>query len=351
MKDFGFNAGGPVIKDKIWWWAAYGVQQINTLALTGGRDDTVLNNYTAKLNFQLIPENRAEIYFRRRRQEEMGPQPQRNHPRGMDPGLQVPFRQPDLEIPGRAHVRGQPVPLDPRSALPTPASGWSPATIESLTNAAWYDLTTGVWCGSQTYFYSTRPHPYVVFQAQYFADNLFGTGTAHEIKLGVEMNNTYRTYVGGYPGNFYFQNNDNAELGDFHGVGNTEVLPFLTYVFVQNNDLMFDDGTKRYAMYFSDNVTFGRFNFNLRLRYDYTLPFRNPQTTTSLFTDSTSYTDDHMDNYASVVDQYWSVAARDAFRAILPTKNTPYVESGKASQVFSPASASTMTFSAPARPS
>ncbi len=150
------------------------------------------------------------------------------------------------------------------------------------------------------------------------------------------MNHTYRTYVGGYPGNFYFNYDDNAYLGDFHGIGDVEVLPFLTYINVGNNDILYDDGTKRYAVYFSDNVTFGRFNVNLGLRYDYTLPFRNEWSTSSLFTSSTSYTDTHMDNYADITDQYWSAAARDAILQILPTKTAPYVESGKPSNVISP---------------
>ncbi len=30
IKDFGFNAGGPFVKDKAWWWISYGIQQIKT---------------------------------------------------------------------------------------------------------------------------------------------------------------------------------------------------------------------------------------------------------------------------------------------------------------------------------
>ncbi len=33
IKDYGFNAGGPIIKDKLWWWGAYGVQDIFTWTL------------------------------------------------------------------------------------------------------------------------------------------------------------------------------------------------------------------------------------------------------------------------------------------------------------------------------
>ena len=55
IKDFGFNAGGPFVKDKAWWWVSYGVQQVLTFNAVNTRDDTYLNNYNAKLNFQIIP--------------------------------------------------------------------------------------------------------------------------------------------------------------------------------------------------------------------------------------------------------------------------------------------------------
>ncbi len=35
IKDYGFNLGGPVIKDKVWLWMSYGVQDINSLTIDG----------------------------------------------------------------------------------------------------------------------------------------------------------------------------------------------------------------------------------------------------------------------------------------------------------------------------
>jgi len=334
MKDFGFNAGGPVIKDKIWWWAAYGVQQINTINAINVNDKTFLINYTAKVNFQLIPENRAEIYYGAGDKKKWGRDSSESFPPGYTQSSKFHFGNPTWKFQDE-HMFGDNLFLSVRLGSSDAGFGMVPGNDESLTQACFYNATSGVW-SSQTYFYSTRPHPYVVGQVQYFADNLFGTGTAHEMKLGIEVNNTARTYVGGYAGNFNIQYNLRGEQGDFHGVGYPELLPFIQYVNIGNNDILYDDGTKRTAVYFSDNITFGRFNVNIGVRYDYTLAYRNGWTTASLFTDSTPWTDSHMENYAAIVNDYWSTAARDAINVILPTKTAPYVESGKVWPAISP---------------
>jgi len=59
-------------------------------------------------------------------------------------------------------------------------------------------LRGGYFYNSYWWFYSDRPHPYGVLQAQYFNDNLLGM--AHEMKFGFEVNNNTRTYTGTYYG-------------------------------------------------------------------------------------------------------------------------------------------------------
>jgi len=49
IKDFGFNLGGSLIADKIFYWMSYGVQDIKTTTLQGNNDDTLLKNYVFKL--------------------------------------------------------------------------------------------------------------------------------------------------------------------------------------------------------------------------------------------------------------------------------------------------------------
>jgi len=335
LKDFGFNAGGPVIKDKIWWWAAYGIQQIQTLNLVNKRDDTYLNNYTAKVNFQLIPENRAELFFQAGDKKKFGRSSSESFPEGWNQGSKFHFGNPTWKFQDE-HMFGDNLFLSVRVGASDAGFGMSPANDLDLKKATFYNSTSGVWTNSQTYFYSTRPHPYAVLQAQYFADNLFGTGTAHEVKLGVEVNNTYRTYVGGYPGNMYFTTNYASAIGDWNGDNKRDILPSMKRVRIQSNDMMYDDGTKRYAVYLSDNVTFGRFNINLGLRYDYTLPFLNERSTASLFDANTPFVDERQQNYAAVVNQYWDAQTADLIRTLMPLKTHPYVESGKPSQVISP---------------
>ncbi len=59
--DYGFNIGGPIFKDKLWFWGAFGGQDINQINITGQRDDTDLTNYNFKLNSQL-GNHRLEFY-------------------------------------------------------------------------------------------------------------------------------------------------------------------------------------------------------------------------------------------------------------------------------------------------
>src|SRR4030042_1574285 len=55
--------GVPLLKDKAWFWGSYGVQDIKTTTVYATKDDTMLQNYAAKLNLQIIPQNRFEAFI------------------------------------------------------------------------------------------------------------------------------------------------------------------------------------------------------------------------------------------------------------------------------------------------
>ncbi len=42
IRDYGFNVAGPFIRNKIWWWGSYGLQDIKTTVITGIRDEPTL---------------------------------------------------------------------------------------------------------------------------------------------------------------------------------------------------------------------------------------------------------------------------------------------------------------------
>ncbi|PMP96033.1 MAG: hypothetical protein C0168_03895 [Candidatus Aminicenantes bacterium] len=60
IKDYGFSLGGPLIRDKAWFWMSYGVQDINEVAINGTPLKPLLEDYNFKLNLQPIKNNRFE---------------------------------------------------------------------------------------------------------------------------------------------------------------------------------------------------------------------------------------------------------------------------------------------------
>ena len=50
--DFGFEAGGPIVRDKLWVWGSYGRNDIKQFAQTGDPDNTLLENTAIKFNGQ-----------------------------------------------------------------------------------------------------------------------------------------------------------------------------------------------------------------------------------------------------------------------------------------------------------
>jgi hypothetical protein len=57
IEDFGFEAGGAAIQDRLWFWGSWGQNNIGQNAASGTADDTVLENTVIKVNGQLNDSN------------------------------------------------------------------------------------------------------------------------------------------------------------------------------------------------------------------------------------------------------------------------------------------------------
>jgi hypothetical protein len=343
IKDFGFNVGGPFIKDKVWWWVSYGINQINSITMLNIAQPITLNNYVGKVNFQIVPENRAEIFYQAGDKKRVGRDSNNAHPPGSNQASNYYFGNPTIKLQDE-HMFGDNLFVSLRYGYSNGGFGMWPSEDPTLTNYRLYNYTQGLWTQTYSWFYSDRPHYYTVLQVQYFNDNLLGTGTSHEIKIGGEINNNARTYVGGNPGNFYVYQNYNATTVDWNGDGKPDVVNTLPggfdikRIYMGANDTGWSDGTKRYALYFSDAITFGRFNVNLGLRADWAKPYVNAETTRALWLDGDSNptSDKYLANYAMIAKNFFPTDTLAALAALIPEKQVPYYDQQKTFWYFSP---------------
>jgi hypothetical protein len=341
IKDFGFNAGGPIVKDKAWWWMSYGIQQVKTYNQLNVADDTYLNNYGGKLNFQIIPSNRLEVLYQLNDKIKFGRSSSEYFPPGWRQGSKGFFGAPILKIQDE-QMFGNNLFLSARAGTSNGGFGMRPENDLDAEKVAYYDYGGDFWYNSYWWFYSDRPHPYGVFQAQYFNDNLFGM--SHEMKLGFEVNNNTRTYTGTYygNGNFSVWRDYNVRTIDWNLDGTREnVLAEdgldIARIYVRRHDVATTDGTKRLALYFSDTITHKRFNFNIGLRLDHAKDYDKPATFRGLWLPDYAIPSSRFANYADLTQTFFGGSATvNAIAPLLPDTQRPYSAPPKLYWFFSP---------------
>ncbi|HEY7509639.1 MAG TPA: TonB-dependent receptor [Vicinamibacteria bacterium] len=63
ISDYGAELGGPIIKDKLWFYGTYGKQDIRLITLTQTNDKTLLPSYNGKLNWQATGSTMLSAYY------------------------------------------------------------------------------------------------------------------------------------------------------------------------------------------------------------------------------------------------------------------------------------------------
>ena len=59
----GFEIGGPIVKDRLWYWGAFNQNSIDNLTRSGQRDKTVLENTSIKIHGDITPTTRATFFY------------------------------------------------------------------------------------------------------------------------------------------------------------------------------------------------------------------------------------------------------------------------------------------------
>jgi hypothetical protein len=75
ITDWGGDIGGPILKDKLWFWASYGKQDIRFFRLNQTFDRTILKNTNAKVNWSATKNDEVSFFYFNGAKEKLGRDP------------------------------------------------------------------------------------------------------------------------------------------------------------------------------------------------------------------------------------------------------------------------------------
>ncbi|MGA2533924.1 MAG: carboxypeptidase regulatory-like domain-containing protein [Candidatus Aminicenantales bacterium] len=319
VKDYGFNAGGPVFKDKLWWWGAYGVQDIFVYNMVGTADKTLLNNYNFKLNAQLLANNRFEVLVTSGAKEKYGRNASVTKPDGDHQVGKYHWGSPILKLQDE-HVFGNnfyvslkysfndagfgwtPIP-DPGTAFPIDFSQTQNKYIAygSGMNPSWGSYSVG------------RPRNNYQINASYFNDTFLGL--SHEIKIGAEYSNKHQTYHTGNFQGFDITSQYNSQQLDVNADGTRTAGEMAGWQRVAlYRSTVGDAVANQYAGYLQDTMTKGKFTLTLGLRWDLQVPSAAGFTRTAVYPGQPAW------------DTVFDPATSTALASILPNISTHAVD-------------------------
>ncbi len=256
VQEYGFEAGGPAIKDKLWFWGSFGSNDIKNR--TGGAtpdavqsDDTILENTALKVNAQLGSSNSFTGSWNDGNKQKFGrnagptrPQPTTWDQRGPTAIMKL---EDTHVVNSNFFIGGTASKVDGGFSLTSKAV----IAAGSVTAAPETTWAAEGWGSSYLSGGSSRPSEEVKIDGSYF----FNTGgAAHEIKFGARNREFERTSVFVWPGRDIFHLNENF---------------FGEPLFVARRGINGPPVAQTYeSAWVQDTISTGNLTVNVGLRYD-----------------------------------------------------------------------------------
>ena len=251
---YGANFGGPIVKDKVWFYGSYGIQDLGTFGITGVEDNTFLESGYFRLDAQLARNTRANLFYEYDNKQKWGrtawgaasqaPETVWNQV-GPTPIYKAELEQMfgNLFLNAKVAYTHNTFHLIPKLGEHTVRPGDGP--YQTQTYQPEFYVT-----GNISDYNTVRPQTNATLNGNFFAENVLGAD--HEFKFGVDYIHagvsSYSLYEGG------------LIVADWPEDNWTEAWIIRDYY----NNYTFD----RYSAFAQDTLSFGRLAVTLGLRYD-----------------------------------------------------------------------------------
>lgn len=254
VSDYGVDIGGPIVKDKLWFWGSYGKQDIRNVRTNQTKDKTLLKDYNAKLNWQMSASDMFSVFYFLGAKEKFGRSP------GF-PGI-------SNEADSFLWNQGGYYPGGPHGLIKAElnhtfspnlygnlkyayyGTGFNLSPRGGLDQSGGVDFNEGTSVGSYLFFGTKRPQHVVNADFNYFAT---ATGGSHEFKFGFGYRRAPVTSTTAFGGDKLFALKSDATSG---------------YAYV-TRDRAFKVLNQYAFGYVGDTFTKDRLTLNAGVRFDY----------------------------------------------------------------------------------
>jgi hypothetical protein len=274
IKDYGFNLGGPLVKNHLWLWGAYGVQDLFTYTIFDFPDRVLFSHYAIKLNASPFRGNAFEALIASSSKDRYGVNADAAKPEGDRQSGRFRLGNPIFKIQDE-QVFGDSFVLSAKLTWTQTGVATRPMIDEEMEDPVVFDIAGGTYVPfGPTYGRSwdfsdvVRKTKDFEIGATLYRDGLLGL--AHEIKGGLEFSDKSASSISGLPQNYEVFRNFTEPLID---LGEGLVVPppeWQRFVLSRPNRRL--DLISRTSAYVQDTMAAGRLTLHLGLRYDFQEP-------------------------------------------------------------------------------
>lgn len=264
IKDYGFNVGGPIIRDRLWALFTFGSQDIKTFNLVPMKDDSLLTNFTLKINAQPVARNRFEALAFFGNKEKWGRDSSVEFPAGRYQSGRYHFGSPIYKLQDE-HMFGDNLFVSLKYAWSNAGFALTPMDDLDFVKMTTYDHTKKVYTQSYAQYYADRPTHQVNFHTDYYVDRFLGF--SHDFKVGAEFRDSVAEHWSNYAGGLFLYTNWSTAAADTNGDGKPDIVPNLNRFYFQRQSHDYSR-IRNYSGFISDTLTAGRLTFILSVRYD-----------------------------------------------------------------------------------